>query len=357
VAINVDKAFDTDQDGYAIRDNDGNVLFYLCTGTGDPSGSAAPINTWYFDQANQLIYYKFGAGNNDWRQIRAQDIAFLATTGITQNNVYDAILNHITRHNPNGPDAIATANVETLTPDLGNSEGAAGSVARSDHVHNVPAAPAVTIGADSTNQEGTNASFARSDHTHDVVTGNVQELNPDLGNSEGVGNALARADHLHNVPASAAVTVTTNGTNTEGNANSFARSNHTHKTEVYFESATASGTVSTTNTSDVLIPGMSLTPPAGTYLVSFDISVDRRSNDGQAFISLYVGGSQESDSERQFQTGKGGAGRNTIGVMSISEYPVTVNGSQAIEARWRRAGGGGTLRGLVGRSLIVKRVD
>lgn len=76
MAFNFDKAFEVDEDGYSITDNDGNVLAYLCAGSGDPSGSSAPINTWYFRTDNNLQYYKFGAGDNDWRQLRANDIAF-----------------------------------------------------------------------------------------------------------------------------------------------------------------------------------------------------------------------------------------------------------------------------------------
>jgi len=74
MAINIDRASETSENGYAITDNDGNVLFYLAVGNGDPVGSPAPINTWFFRQDSQLLYYKFGAGNNDWRQMRAEDI-------------------------------------------------------------------------------------------------------------------------------------------------------------------------------------------------------------------------------------------------------------------------------------------
>lgn len=86
MAINVDRAFDVNANGIGYRDDDGNVLFYVVTGTGDPSGSPAPVNTWYFRQDGQLIYYKFGSGNNDWRQIRAQDIDFNNTVAQIQNN-------------------------------------------------------------------------------------------------------------------------------------------------------------------------------------------------------------------------------------------------------------------------------
>lgn len=58
----------------------------------------------------------------------------------------------------------------SLTPDLANSAGTGNTGARANHVHNVPAATAVSISNATTNAEGTAASFARSDHTH-AVTG------------------------------------------------------------------------------------------------------------------------------------------------------------------------------------------
>ena len=161
-------------------------------------------------------------------------------------------------------------------------------------------------------------------------------------------------DPLSTAPA---VTISTNGINSEGSANSFARSNHTHKSEVFFQSALFAGEIETTSTSDVLMTGLTLTPPAGTYLVSFDTSADRRNNNGEAYFSIYVGGTKQDASERLIKVSVDAAGRNHIIPVSISEYPVTVNGSQAIEIRWRRASGGGRARSRVARSLVVKRVD
>lgn len=79
--INVDKAHELDENGVAIADDSGNILFYLTSGSGVPSGSA-PINSWYFDKDSQLMYYKYGALNTDWRQLRAADIT--AVNQLTQ---------------------------------------------------------------------------------------------------------------------------------------------------------------------------------------------------------------------------------------------------------------------------------
>jgi hypothetical protein len=92
MAINVDNAFDIGEDGITVSDGDGNVLYYLTTGSGLPNGNPAPVNTFYIDDQTQLIYYKFGPNDADWRQIRAEDIAFdNSSNGFTSNNLQGAI--------------------------------------------------------------------------------------------------------------------------------------------------------------------------------------------------------------------------------------------------------------------------
>jgi hypothetical protein len=93
MAINFDKAHEVDEDGLAIGTGSDSPLVYWCAGTGDPTGSPAPLNTWDFRQDNNTLWYKYGAGDNDWRQIRAEDITFDNTgTGITATEVQSAIL-------------------------------------------------------------------------------------------------------------------------------------------------------------------------------------------------------------------------------------------------------------------------
>lgn len=56
-----------------------------------------------------------------------------------------------------------------LSPDSGNIEGVASTVARSDHKHDLPAAaPTTNLSGATTNAEGTSSSVARSDHTHTI---------------------------------------------------------------------------------------------------------------------------------------------------------------------------------------------
>jgi hypothetical protein len=76
MAVNSDLSFDIGKNGLGIRDDDDNIIGYITTLSGDPTGSPAPQNTWVLRSDTQTLYYKFGVGDNDWRQIRAEDITF-----------------------------------------------------------------------------------------------------------------------------------------------------------------------------------------------------------------------------------------------------------------------------------------
>lgn len=122
--------------------------------------------------------------------------------------------------------------------------------------------------------------------------------------------------------------------------------------------ATVSATSNTTTTSssDVLMNAMTTTPAAGTYLVLFSTSVESSSNNSDLRISIYSGGSQATHSERwavpQFSSG-GLGGSPSIPIPIATHAVVTVNGSQAIEGRWRRSAGTATAHQ---RSLSIFKV-
>lgn len=98
------------------------------------------------------------------------------------------------------------------------------------------------------------------------------------------------------------------------------------------QGATASGSITTTSTTDVLMTGMTTTPPAGTYVVLFGTSVTHSTNGATITGSIYAGGVQAPESER---TAQPRSGNNTFQMMLFTWAIVTVNGSQAIEGRWR----------------------
>ncbi len=135
------------------------------------------------------------------------------------------------------------------------------------------------------------------------------------------------------------VTVSTNGSNSEGNAESFARSNHTHKVEILSATVKANNSVTTTSGTDVLLTGMTATPPAGTYKIMAHASA-LLSQNTDMFFSVYVGGVQVTASQGQ----RTRSNNNTANQRMDWNYfdDVTVNGSQAIEIRWRRTAGTAT---------------
>jgi len=107
------------------------------------------------------------------------------------------------------------------------------------------------------------------------------------------------------------------------------------------QTVNATGTTTTTSATDVLMNSMSITPVAGTYLVLFGCSVESNSDDADIFTSIYSGGVRASGSQRQATPNvSGGPGNPASAVIPMETHAiVSVNGSQAIEGRWRRTAG------------------
>jgi hypothetical protein len=116
------------------------------------------------------------------------------------------------------------------------------------------------------------------------------------------------------------------------------------------DEATATADTTTVSASDVLVDSMTKTPAAGNYLVWFTGALSHSSNNAEAWASVYVGGAQEADSERYFRRG-GGQGNVATPFTCVAK--VTVNGSQAIEGRWRTSGATATMHE---RSLTILKV-
>ncbi len=96
----------------------------------------------------------------------------------------------------------------------------------------------------------------------------------------------------------------------------------------------ATGDITTVSATDVFVTDMSITPVAGVYEVVFSASLENSNAAGIMFVSIYSGGVQQAASEREIDA----PGSNeSSDVTSIAR--VTVNGTQAIEARWRRTAG------------------
>lgn len=110
----------------------------------------------------------------------------------------------------------------------------------------------------------------------------------------------------------------------------------------------ATNLVSTTSTTYVLLPGMTITPVAGTYKVTFSARMVLTNKNNQVFFTLFSGGTQILHSERQFSVATNG---NAI--PASTQATVVVNGAQAIEAHYR---GDGASVEATNRSLIIERV-
>lgn len=117
--------------------------------------------------------------------------------------------------------------------------------------------------------------------------------------------------------------------------------------------ASATADTTTTSTTDVLMNSMTLTPIAGTYLVMFSTTVEHSAQSVAVFISIYAGGTLKTDSVRGPVPRFNALGANSLSPMASTNGVVTVNGSQAIEIRWKTASGTATAHQ---RTLNILRV-
>lgn len=238
--------------------------------------------------------------------------------------------------------SIATAlvgDITTIQPNDSASAGIANTYARGDHRHAIAsAAPVTNLSPLTANAEGSGSAFSRNDHTHAIataLTADITAIQPDATADAGTANTYARGDHRHAIVAD--VPVNTGTANSEGNSTSFARANHVHNTVIANSVASATVDDTTASATDVLIVGMTLTPAAGTYLALFSTSAVNSGNGAsRMFFSIYSDGVQVAHSEREI--GVAGGANSAVNTNAV----VTVNGSQAIEARWRAVAGTNT---------------
>lgn len=277
---------------------------------------------------------------------------------------------------------IPSGNPSTLTPEQGNSEGTNSSFARTDHIHNIPTDAASTLTPELGNSEGTNSSFARSDHIHDIPAGTPSTLNPDQANAEGAAASFARSDHIHNIPAAAPVTLNPDQSNAEGNSTSFARANHVHNvptdTAVNIEaggtssegvstsfaradhvhriidpSTNVGGTSNLTTTSTTPVVAESITPGAGTYLVWWSTWGVHNNNFSELAVGILANGVLDNNTVRR----SGGTNQSDGAELSLaSQTKVTVSNGQAIAGAYWKFGGGGSVE-INERTLTILKVD
>lgn len=111
---------------------------------------------------------------------------------------------------------------------------------------------------------------------------------------------------------------------------------------LYSSELSFSSNITTTSSTDVVLTGMTVTPPAGTYLVIFSTWLTHSNGNATVTMSLYVGGVQKADSIRVVIPFQGSIGSITQDIPVSTQGQVTVNGSQAIAIEWRTSTGTAT---------------
>lgn len=108
---------------------------------------------------------------------------------------------------------------------------------------------------------------------------------------------------------------------------------------LYNNEISFTSTITTTSTTDVVLTGMTITPPAGIYFVSFSTWMTNTTGNQTATVSIYAGGSQKASSAMTIIPFSGAVGSINGGVSVATNGIVTVNGAQAIAIEWHTAGG------------------
>lgn len=111
----------------------------------------------------------------------------------------------------------------------------------------------------------------------------------------------------------------------------------------------ATDTQTTTSSTPVLIPGMTVTPASATYLVILSAMLANTQNNQAAQMSIYSGGTQVAASVRQTPS------NTTQHLAQTTLARVTVNGAQAIEGRYNRVSAG--TASIMERQLAIFQVS
>lgn len=103
-----------------------------------------------------------------------------------------------------------------------------------------------------------------------------------------------------------------------------------------------SSSITTTSTTDVIMTGMTITPPSGTYMVWFSCWLTHSNGNDTVTISIYGGTTQNVTTVRTTTPFSGAVGAANNGIGHSTNGQVTVNGSQAITIDWHTNAGTAT---------------
>jgi hypothetical protein len=113
-----------------------------------------------------------------------------------------------------------------------------------------------------------------------------------------------------------------------------------YNSEVSFSSNIT--TTSTATSPPAIMTGMTMTPPAGSYLVIFSTWLTESNGNTTVSIGIVVGGTLKADSVRTTVPFCGALGAVNSGIQTGTNGIVTVNGSQAIAIGWAVSAGTAT---------------
>ena len=288
---------------------------------------------------------------------------------------------HASRHVPGGLDPLPTFSAIEIS-DSSVSEGGSSFFARSDHVHShgargggnlhalattttagflspsektllqnvgtanglallnsvgsinfsqIPVGNVVGITANSLLSAGTANTVARSDHVHTISTGVPVGLGPELGNLVGISSNLARADHVHNIPtAPPSDPLEIGGSDDEGTAITFSRSDHKHQINLTTFSLGNVTSITTTSTTDVLMPQNLYTfPSSGNYLVMFSGSFIMNSTTAILSLKFYNNGVEVASSRLRDSSRS-----TTLPFSLFTQAVITGVAGNSVEVRW-----------------------
>ena len=224
------------------------------------------------------------------------------------------------------------------------------TAARDNHKHDISTAAPAALAVNNSADEGNATSLARSNHQHAVPKGTPVAVG--TANAAGAGTDFAAGNHVHAGLTRGAADFTSFTAKTVPAAadtlllEDSADSNNKKKSTLAqllaaglnATEATATGTINTSSTTDVLATSMTITPAAGTYLVIFAATVSSDTNSGLVYTSIWAAGAQVAASELS------GNPKNSPDRHAHTNIAkVTVNGAQAIEGRWRVGSGTGSM--------------
>lgn len=258
------------------------------------------------------------------------------------------------RHTPGTVLPVAAPASTSLPSDMG-AEGAAATVARSDHRHpregfGSPAASAV--GDASTN--GTATSVARSDHKHarEAFGAVTAQTSYGQASSNGAATTVARSDHTHGTPAvdwGEVVDIVASApgdTASAGALEEAARADHRHAREAALslapsKLAVASWTVTGAVDTYTDVPGASFVVTVGTWLV---IGKAMQESSVSTYVQGYLQLWNSTDAAELDVNGGSihDVTNVTLNSIQVLDLMMVTSGSKTVKLRYKRSSASGT---------------